>query len=178
MINGLFLIKVFVWRMVCFNFFGWDWWMKCKLIFVVFFINFNNLVFFFLFRFVFNLIFELKWFLIGCLVFFVMIKMFLIFDFNVFLMMNWIVGLFMIGNIFFVIVFVVGKNFVFNFVVGIIVFFIFIYICFFKKLLMRIYFFFFYYVIWFFLWLFWFFFVYIVFYRLFEWWVFWFLLFK
>lgn len=54
-----------------------------------------------------------------------MIIMFLIFDLWVLLIMNWIVGLLMIGNIFLGIVLVVGKNCVFNLVVGIMVFLIF-----------------------------------------------------
>lgn len=129
-INGLFFMNVFVWRMVFFSFFGWDWWMKWRLIWVVFLIKVSSFVFFFFCKLFFNLIFVLKWFLMGFFFFFVMIKIFLIFEFNVFFIINWIVGLFMIGSIFFVMVFVVGKKCVFSLVVGIIVFLIFI-CCFF-----------------------------------------------
>lgn len=58
------------------------------------------------------------------LFFLVIIRIFLIFDWIVFFIIYWIVGLLIIGSIFFGWVLVVGKNFVLRFVVGIIVFFI------------------------------------------------------
>lgn len=88
----------------------------------MFCIIFNNFFLFFFFKLSFNFIDLLKWFLIDFLFLFVIISIFFIFEVIVFFIMYCRVGLLIIGNIFFGCVFVVGKNLVFKFVVGIIVF--------------------------------------------------------
>lgn len=123
--KGLFFIKVFVCKIVLLRLWGWFWWIKWRWMLVVLFINFSKLCLFFFLRLYLSLKFELKWFLIECFDLLVIIRIFLIFDLRVFFMINWIVGLFIIGNIFLVSVLVVGKNWVLSLAVGMIVFLIF-----------------------------------------------------